>query len=120
MGTKSKEHILILQDSSKYLKEKEMINSEELQKLLSLFDPKELDIIENTILFDTSSNEKEEEEKKSSFKELKSILESIVDEVKELVTTNEKFKDELTDTKHYLNNQKSHILTGKHIGRAHV
>ncbi len=71
VGTKSKEHILILQDSFKYLKEKEMINSEELQKLLSLFDPKELDIIENTILFDTSSNEKEEEEKKSSFKELK-------------------------------------------------
>ena len=113
VGTKSKEHILILQDSFKYLKEKEMINSEELQKLLSLFDPKELDIIENTILFDTSSNEKEEEEKKSSFKELKSILESIVDEVKELVTTNEKFKDELTDTKHYLNNQKFSIgITG--------
>jgi tRNA U34 5-carboxymethylaminomethyl modifying GTPase MnmE/TrmE len=113
VGTKSKEHILILQDSFKYLKEKEMINSEELQKLLSLFDPKELDIIENTILFDTSSNEKEEEEKKSSFKELKSVLESIVDEVKELVTTNEKFKDELTDTKHYLNNQKFSIgITG--------
>ena len=113
VGTKSKEHILILQDSFKYLKEKEMINSEELQKLLSLFDPKELDIIENTVLFDTSSNEKEEEEKKSSFKELKSILESIVDEVKELVTTNEKFKDELTDTKHYLNNQKFSIgITG--------
>ena len=113
VGTKSKEHIFILQDSFKYLKEKEMINSEELQKLLSLFDPKELDIIENTVLFDTSSNEKEEEEKKSSFKELKSVLESIVDEVKELVTTNEKFKDELTDTKHYLNNQKFSIgITG--------
>ena len=113
VGTKSKEHILILQDSFKYLKEKEMINSEELQKLLSLFDPKELDIIENTVLFDTSSNEKEEEEKKSSFKELKSVLESIVDEVRELVTTNEKFKDELTDTKHYLNNQKFSIgITG--------
>ena len=113
VGTKSKEYILTLQDSFKYLKEKEMINSEQLQKLLSLFDPKELDIIENTVLFDNHSNENEEDDKKSSFKELKNILESIVDEVKELVTTNEKFKEELADTKNYLNNQKFSIgITG--------
>ena len=58
-----KEHILILQDSFKYLKEKEMINSEQLQKLLSLFDPKELDIIENTVLFDNLQMKRRRREK---------------------------------------------------------
>jgi predicted GTPase len=59
------------------------------------------------------NHENIKEENKSTFKELKSILEKVIDEVKEEVSTNENFKVELEETKSYLNNQKFSIgITG--------
>lgn len=108
--TKSKDYILALQESFKYLKEKDMLNNEQLQKLLSLFDPKELDIKDEIKSINTN---KEDFDEKSSFKDLKPTLESIIDEVKSLITTNENFINELDDTKKYLNSQKFSIgITG--------
>ena len=105
--TKTKSYISILQESFNYLKEHDLASREEIQKLHSLFD---LEIEESN----NSNNETiSASENKSSFKELKSILEQIVDEVKSLVSTNEVFKTELDGIKNYLNNQKFSIgITG--------
>ena len=105
--TKTKDYVSILQESFKYLKENELITIEEIQKLNSLFD---LEIEESSNINNESISSSEN---KSSFKELKSILEQIVDEVKSLVSTNENFKSELEGIKNYLNNQKFSIgITG--------
>ena len=75
MGTKSKEHILILQDSFKYLKEKDdnLKNYKIITHYLTL-----KNLILKIILFDTSSNERRGREN-HHLKNSKSILESIVD-----------------------------------------
>ena len=109
--TKTKEFIDTLHEAFEYLKKEKMLKLEGLSKLISLFDPEELDL--NTHLNSMDNHENIKEENKSTFKELKSILEKVIDEVKEEVSTNENFKVELEETKKYLNNQKFSIgITG--------
>ena len=105
---KSKEYIDTLHESFKYLKENDVINVDDYEKLISLFDHKELDINNN---INTNDNQIETNNK-LSFKELKPILEEIVEEVKSY-TKNEKTISQLDETKDYLNNQKFSIgITG--------
>ncbi len=106
--TKSKNYIDTLHESFEYLKKAEIINNDDYQKLISLFDHKELDIKDE----DINSDNKKENTPKLSFKELKPILEDIIEEIKAL-TKNENTFSELTETKDYLNNQKFSIgITG--------
>jgi len=105
---KSNEFIDTLHESFKYLKKAEMLNADDYQKLTSLFDHKELDI-NNEI---TSIDVETKKDNKLSFKELKPMLEVIVDEIKSY-TKNEKTLAELDETFDYLNNQKFSIgITG--------
>ncbi|MAD42133.1 MAG: ATP-binding protein [Arcobacter sp.] len=106
--TKSKEYIDTLHESFEYLNKSEVVNNDDYQKLISLFDHKELDInnedipLENDVI----------ENAKLSFKELKPMLEEIVEEIRSL-TKNETTLSELTQTNDYLNNQKFSIgITG--------
>lgn len=110
IDTKIKEHIDALHESFRYLKQESILGSDDFEKLSSLFDPKELDIVEHKNTLDNEDNRNNE--KKSSFKELKSILEDLVDEIKTHIT-NENFTAELESTKEYLNTQKFSIgITG--------
>ena len=65
-ANKSKSNIATLHSSFEYLKNENIINNENLVKLISLFDYKELDIIEEEI---SSTNIDDNEIGKSSFKE---------------------------------------------------
>ena len=106
--TKSKDYIDTLHESFNYLKKSEIVNSDDFQKLSSLFDHKELDINNEDLELDV----KDMDNKKLSFKELKPLLEDIVEEIKSL-TKNEMTLNELSETKDYLNNQKFSIgITG--------
>lgn len=106
--TKSKDYIDTLHESFEYLKKAEVVNNDDYQKLISLFDHKELDISNE----DINTNSKNEQNIKLSFKELKPILENIVEEISSL-TKNENTLSELSQTKDYLNNQKFSIgITG--------
>ena len=105
--TKTKEFIDILHESFAYLKKEEMLNKDDFEKLTSLFDHKELDISN-----ENHNTTEVEKDSKSSFKELKSILEELVIEIKSH-TTNKQTIDELNTTSDYLNNQKFSIgITG--------
>jgi len=105
---KSKKNIDTLHDSFEYLKSNSILNHENYDKLVSLFDHQELNI-----------NEEEIEEistpiieNKSSFKDLKSLLENIIIELK-TNASNEEIKNELNEVDSYLNNQKFSIgITG--------
>ena len=108
MINKSKKNIDILHETFTYLKNSSILSYENYDKLVSLFEYQDLDIDED---------EKEEEvlspsNNKSSFKELKSTLEEIVNELK-LQTSNDKTVEELNEVHEYLNNQKFSIgITG--------
>ena len=108
LNNRSKKNIEILHTSFEYLKNENIINNEHYNKLLSLFEYKELDIqqiFQNNI-------EKIEEENKSSFKDLKATLENLICELKNDISNNE-ILNELENTKSYLNNQKFSIgITG--------
>jgi predicted GTPase len=104
---KSIEFINTLHESFTYLKSENLLSKDDFDKLSSLFDPKELDIKE------TKDKNNKEQINKSSFKDLKPILESVVEELKPLVSTNENFKEELDGVTDYLNTQKFSIgITG--------
>lgn len=108
LGIKSKEYIDTLHESFEYLKNAEILNSDDFKKLISLFDHKELDINNEN----STSNKKIKEQAKSSFKMLKPILENIIKEIQSL-TNNENTINELAQTDDYLNNQKFSIgITG--------
>ena len=105
---KSKKNIDTLHDSFEYLKSNSILGHENYDKLVSLFDHQELNIHEEEI----------EEistpilENKSSFKDLKNLLENIIVELKN-AASNEEIKDELNEVDSYLNNQKFSIgITG--------
>lgn len=109
LQNKSKQNINILHSSFEYLKNENIINSEYYNKLLSLFEYKELDLVE-----EQSHNqvEKIDEENKSSFKELKTTLEDLINELKNDIS-NKEVLEELENTKNYLDNQKFSIgITG--------
>ena len=110
LSNKSKQNISILHSSFEYLKSENIINSENYDKLISLFDYKELDIVDEEVL--VSNNKIDEESQKSSFKELKSTIEELISELQNDIT-NEEILNEIKATKDYLNTQKFSIgITG--------
>ncbi|MFY9081417.1 dynamin family protein, partial [Aliarcobacter butzleri] len=106
---KTKNNIIILHSAFEYLKNENILNSEHYNKLLSLFDLKELNITEEQ---NHISVQKIDDEHKSSFKDLKHNLENIINELKTDLT-NKEILGELENTHNYLNNQKFSIgITG--------
>ncbi|MFX4234427.1 dynamin family protein [Aliarcobacter butzleri] len=106
---KTKSNITILHSSFEYLKNENILNSEHYNKLLSLFDLKELNVTEEQ---NHISVQKIDDEHKSSFKDLKHNLENIINELKTDLT-NKEILAELENTHNYLNNQKFSIgITG--------
>ncbi|WP_151950211.1 dynamin family protein [Aliarcobacter butzleri] len=106
---KTKNNITILHSSFEYLKNENILNNEHYNKLLSLFDLKELNITEEQ---NHISVQKIDDEHKSSFKDLKHNLENIINELKTDLT-NKEILGELENTHNYLNNQKFSIgITG--------
>ena len=102
---KTKNNITILHSSFEYLKNENILNNEHYNKLLSLFDLKELNITEEQ---NHISVQKIDDEHKSSFKDLKHNLENIINELKTDLT-NKEILGELENTHNYLNNQKFSI-----------
>lgn len=106
---KTKNNITILHSSFEYLKNENILNNEHYNKLLSLFDLKELNVTEEQ---NHISVQKIDNEHKSSFKDLKHNLENIINELKTDLT-NKEILGELENTHNYLNNQKFSIgITG--------
>ncbi|QKJ24194.1 dynamin family protein [Poseidonibacter lekithochrous] len=105
----AKSHVDTLHDSFDYLKENKILNMENYDKLISLFDHQELNLVDE---IDMPAQVVEDDENKSSFKELKSTLEDVINELKE-ESSNEKIIEDLDETSNYLNNQKFSIgITG--------
>ena len=110
LSNKSKQNISILHASFEYLKNENILNNENYTKLISLFDYKELDLVE--VETNISDESKDEDINKSSFKELKSTTEQLIAELKKDLH-NQEILDELNTTSAYLNNQKFSIgITG--------
>lgn len=106
---KTKNNIIILHSAFEYLKNENILNSEHYNKLLSLFDLKELNVAEEQ---NHISVQKIDDEHKSSFKDLKHNLENIINELKTDLT-NKEILGELENTHNYLNDQKFSIgITG--------
>ena len=104
----SKKNVDTLHDSFEYLKSNSILNHENYDKLVSLFDHQELNISEEENIEESN----EIQETKSSFKELKAVLEDIIKDLKN-DASNEKITDEFTEIDSYLNNQKFSIgITG--------
>ncbi len=97
-----------MHESFEYLKKHNIIGDSEYNKLVSLFDPEELSICDDEI-------DVEDEliiETKKPFKEIKSELDDLVNELKDIFNSND-FKEELQETTNYLANQKFSIgITG--------
>ena len=97
-----------LHSSFEYLKNQEIIGFSDYDKLISLFDPSEIIILDDEIEVSDDINV----EDSVCFQDNKRILEDIILELKDLVS-NEKFVEELEETKTYINNQKFSIgITG--------
>ena len=110
LSNRSKQNISVLHSSFEYLKDESILNSENYTKLISLFDYKELDLVE--IETKISDEIKDEDTNKSSFKELKTTVEQLIAELKNDLN-NQEILDELNNTSTYLNNQKFSIgITG--------
>ncbi len=96
-----------LHESLEYLKNENILETSNFNKLVSLFDPNELGLCD-----EESKEEKIEIDESKSFKELKVDFENLIKELQEIFKS-EEFKDELTNTKEYLENQKFSIgITG--------
>ncbi|MBU0924318.1 dynamin family protein [bacterium] len=110
LSNRSKQNISVLHSSFEYLKDESILNSENYTKLISLFDYKELDLVE--VETKISDEIKDEDTNKSSFKELKTTVEQLIAELKNDLN-NQEILDELNNTSTYLNNQKFSIgITG--------
>ena len=99
--------IEILHKSLEYLKDEDILDKSNFNKLISLFDPDELGL-------NDEDNEKESMsfDDDKSFKELKVDFENLISDLKEIFTS-EEYVEELNDTKNYLENQKFSIgITG--------
>ena len=102
---KTRAFLYTLHQSFEYLYNEEILNLENYNKLISLFDHQEIDAIQDV-------NEKDNTQKeKSSFKVLKITIENIIDELSKTVSIES--ANELSQTNHYMNNQKFSIgITG--------
>ena len=110
LTNKSKQNISVLHSSFEYLKSENIINGQNYDKLISLFDYKELDLVDEYTI--TSSNKVDTELEKSSFKELKATVEELISQL-QVDITNEEISKEINTTKNYLNTQKFSIgITG--------
>ena len=110
LTNKSKQNISVLHSSFEYLKSENIINGQNYDKLISLFDYKELDLVDEYTI--TSSNKVDSELEKSSFKELKATVEELISQL-QVDITNEEISKEINATKNYLNTQKFSIgITG--------
>ena len=110
LTNKSKQNISVLHSSFEYLKSENIINGQNYDKLISLFDYKELDLVDEYTI--TSSNKVDTELEKSSFKELKATVEELISQL-QVDITNEEISKEINATKNYLNTQKFSIgITG--------
>ena len=102
---KSKSFLHTLHQSFEYLHDEQILNSENYNKLISLFDHQEIESI-NDEMTDTLIKKE-----KSSFKVLKTTLENIIGELKSIMS--EKVQNDLIETSDYINNQKFSIgITG--------
>lgn len=110
LTNKSKQNISVLHSSFEYLKSENIINGQNYDKLISLFDYKELDLVDEYTI--TSSNKVDSELEKSSFKELKATVEELISQLQSDIT-NEEISKEIKGIKNYLNTQKFSIgITG--------
>ena len=109
LSNKSKKNINVLHSSFEYLNNENIINNENYTKLISLFDYKELNLTNEQ---NNSQNKINDDSMKSSFKDLKSKVEDLINELKNTSVNNE-ILEELESTNNYLNNQKFSIgITG--------
>lgn len=103
----NKSDINELHKTFEYLRDEEILSIPDCKRMVSLFDPEEMDLhdeidVEDGIAID---NEK-------TFKESKAELEEIIGELKDVFTSTE-FIEELKETQNYINNQKFSIgITG--------
>ena len=108
LSNKSKENINILHSSFEYLKNESILNNENYNKLISLFDYKELNLTQEH----SNLNKEIDEDMKSSFKDLKTTVENLISELKNSLS-NEEILKELSSVNNYLDNQKFSIgITG--------
>ncbi len=108
----TKENVDFIHKCFEFLNKEEILNFDNYNKLISLFDHAELNIDS----YDEDKSFKDEEDivndNKASFKELKVSLEDVIEELKSLIKT-ENIKADFDDTVEYLNNQKFSIgITG--------
>lgn len=107
LDNKSIKHIEILHQSFKFLKDEKIIDTNSYEKLISLFDLIELELIEEKSEKNNLTNKE-----KSSFKTLKLLLDKTLEELKNIIEDQELKKD-LSSVKEYLDNQKFSIgITG--------
>ncbi len=108
----TKENVDFIHKCFEFLNKEEILNFDNYNKLISLFDHAELNIDS----YDEDKSFKDEEDivndNKASFKELKVSLEDVIEELKSLIKT-ENIRADFDDTVEYLNNQKFSIgITG--------
>ena len=106
---RTKPNLETLNQSFEYLKHENIIDKDSYTKLNSLFDYKELESLKDD---ETSGLSKIDDDFKTSFKDLKHIIENILVELKNEIKNNEVQKEiEAVDS--YINNQKFSIgITG--------
>ena len=106
---RTKSNLETLNQSFEYLKNENIIDKDSYTKLNSLFDYKELESLKDD---ETSGLSKIDDDFKTSFKDLKHIIENILIELKNEIKNNEVQKEiEAVDS--YINNQKFSIgITG--------
>ena len=103
-----KDDIAKIHSSFKYLKTQEIINDIDYEKLISLFDPREIIIIEDEIDIKSDIDLKGT----MTFQENKKILEDLIFELKDIITQDD-YIDQLNSTQEYMNSQKFSIgITG--------
>ncbi|WP_419765827.1 MAG: dynamin family protein [Arcobacter sp.] len=96
-----------LHESLEYLKNEHILESSNFNKLISLFDPNELGLCD-----EESKEETIQIDESKSFKELKVDFEELLQELQTIFKSQE-YKEELSNTKEYLENQKFSIgITG--------
>jgi len=103
-----KDDIEKIHSSFEYLKKQDIITHAEYEKLISLFDPSEIIIIDDEI----ELKDEIDIENRVNFQESKKILEDIILELKNIIG-HEEYLKELTSIQEYINNQKFSIgITG--------
>ncbi len=97
-----------IHESFDYLKNENILESVSYNKLISLFDPEELAVCNDEMEIEDDLEIKNDK----TFKELRQDIEELIDNLQDTFNSNE-YKNELTQTVNYLENQKFSIgITG--------